>query len=70
MNFFSAVEQLASASGLPASIDAGEFHSDFPGQLTDYLVGRYLLDNHAALGAVSSVSIWLLETFPALQNFG
>ena len=21
-------------------------------------------------GAVSSVSIWLLETFPALQNFG
>jgi len=51
VNFFSAVEQLASASGLPATIDAGEFHSDFPGQLTDYLVGRYLLDNHAALGA-------------------
>jgi cytochrome c-type biogenesis protein len=21
-------------------------------------------------GAVTSVSIWLLETFPALQNFG
>ena len=21
-------------------------------------------------GAISSVSIWLLETFPALQNFG
>jgi cytochrome c-type biogenesis protein len=21
-------------------------------------------------GAVSSISIWLLETFPALQNFG
>ncbi len=51
VNFFSAVGQLASASGLPATIDAAEFQSDFPGQLTDYLVGRYLLDNHAALGA-------------------
>jgi hypothetical protein len=51
VNFFSAVEQLSSASGLPATIDAAEFAADFPGQLVDYLVGRYLLDNHAVLGA-------------------
>jgi len=51
VNFFSAVGQLASASGLPATIDVAEFQADFPGQLIDYLVGRYLLDNHAVLGA-------------------
>jgi hypothetical protein len=51
VNFFSSVEKLSSAAGLPATIDPVEFAADFPGQLVDYLVGRYLLDNHALLGA-------------------
>jgi hypothetical protein len=51
VNFFSAIEKLSSASGLSGTIDPVEFASDFPGQLVDYLVGRYLLDNHALLGA-------------------
>src|SRR5262249_50212852 len=51
VSFFSAVEKLSSASGLPATIDPLEFVTDFPSQLVDYLVGRYLLDNHAVLGA-------------------
>src|SRR6516162_4357149 len=51
VNFFASVEKLTSASGLPATIDPAEFAADFPGQLVDYLVGRYLLDNHATLGA-------------------
>jgi hypothetical protein len=51
VNVFSAIEQLSSASSLPGTIDPVEFASDFPGQLVDYLIGRYLLDNHALLGA-------------------
>src|SRR4029079_15246520 len=51
VNFFQAVSQLSSASGLPATIDAAEFASDFPGQLVDYLVGSYFLDNRPTLGA-------------------
>src|SRR5262245_40765719 len=51
VNFFNAVSQLSSASGLPATIDAAEFASDFPGQLVDYLVGGYFLNNRAKLGA-------------------
>jgi len=51
VNLFSAVGQLSSALGLPATIDVAEFQADFPGQLVDFLVARYLLDNHAALGA-------------------
>ncbi len=51
VNFFSAAGQLSSASGLPATIDVAEFQADFPGQLVDFLVARYLLDNHATLGA-------------------
>src|SRR5664279_108094 len=51
VSFFAAVEKLSSASGLPATIDPAEFAADLPGQLVDYLVGRYLLDNHATLGA-------------------
>ena len=47
VNFFNAVSQLSSASGLPATIDAAEFASDFPGQLVDYLVGGYFLNNFA-----------------------
>lgn len=52
VNFFSAVSQLSSASGLPGTIDPGEFSSDFPGQLTDYLVATYLLRNQPVLGAI------------------
>jgi hypothetical protein len=52
MNFFNAVSQLSSASGLPGTIDPGEFKSDFPGQLADYLVGRYLLNSGPTLGAI------------------
>src|SRR6266480_7128894 len=51
LNFFSAVSRLSSASGLPGTIDAGEFQSDFPGELVDYLVGRHLLDTRPRLGA-------------------
>ncbi len=51
VNFFNAVSQLSSASGLPGTIDAAEFTSDFPGQLVDYLVGSYLLNNRPTLGA-------------------
>ncbi len=51
VNLFSAVSQLSSASGLPGTIDVAEFQSDFPGQLVDYLVGRYLLNNSPKLGA-------------------
>jgi hypothetical protein len=52
VNLFSAVSQLSSASGLPATIDEGEFTSDFPGQLTDYLIAKYLLRNQPVLGAI------------------
>lgn len=52
VNFFSSVSRLSSASGLPGTIDAGEFASDFPGQLTDYLVATYLLRNQPILGAI------------------
>src|SRR5665213_3589789 len=52
VNFFSAVTQLSSASGLPGTIDAAEFASDFPGQLTDYLVAEYLLENQPTIGAL------------------
>jgi hypothetical protein len=52
VNFFSAVAQLASASGLPATIDTGEFTGDFPGQLTDYLVANYFLVNQPTVGGV------------------
>src|SRR5215471_18514107 len=45
VNFFNSVSQLSSASGLPSTIDPAEFASDFPGQLVDYLIGRYLLNN-------------------------
>ena len=51
VNFFNAVSQLSSASGLPGTIDPTEFANDFPGQLVDYLVGRYLLNNRPTLGA-------------------
>lgn len=51
VNFFSAVSGLASSSGLPATIDPGEFHSDFPGQLTDFLIATYLLQHQPTLGA-------------------
>ena len=51
VNLFNAVSQLSSASGLPGTIDVAEFQSDFPGQLVDYLIGRYLLNNHPTLGA-------------------
>ena len=51
VNFFSAVGQVSSTSGLPATIDVAEFQADFPGQLVDYLVGSYLLDNYGRLGA-------------------
>jgi hypothetical protein len=51
VNFFTAVSDLSSASGLPATIDAAEFTSDFPAQLVDYLVGSYLLNNRPTLGA-------------------
>ncbi len=51
VNLFSAVSQLSSASGLPGTIDVAEFQSDFPGQLVDYLVGRYLLGTKPTLGA-------------------
>ncbi len=52
VNLFSAMEQLSSASGLPGTIDPGEFTTDFPGQLTDYLVATYLLRNQPVLGAI------------------
>ena len=51
VNFFSAVSTLSSASGLPATIDAAEFASDFPGQLVDFVVADYLLSYHRVLGA-------------------
>jgi hypothetical protein len=51
VNFFNAVSQLSSPSGLPSTIDPAEFASDFPGQLVDYLIGRYLLNNSPILGA-------------------
>ena len=52
VNFFSAVSKLSSATGLPGTIDPADFASDFPGQLTDYLVAQYLLNNQQTLGAV------------------
>ena len=52
VNLFSAVSQLSSASGLPGTIDIGEFQSDFPGQLVDYLVGHYLLNDTPKVGAI------------------
>jgi hypothetical protein len=52
LNFFSAVSQLSTAAGLPPTIDPGEFTSDFPGQITDYLVATYLLRNQPVLGAI------------------
>ena len=52
VNFFNAVEGLSSASGLPATINAGEFTADFPQQLTDYLVANYLLTQQPVLGAM------------------
>lgn len=52
VNFFNAVENLSSASGLPATIDAGEFAADFPQQLTDYLVANYLLTQQPVLGSI------------------
>jgi hypothetical protein len=51
VSFFNAVSQLSSTSGLPGTIDTGEFSSDFPGQLVDYLIGHYLLNNKAMLGS-------------------
>ena len=51
VNLFSAVSHLSSASGLPATIDPGEFATDFPGQLVDYLVADYLLTNRPVLGS-------------------
>ncbi len=52
VSFFSAVSQLSSASGLPGTIDPGEFAGDFPGQLVDYLVGRYFLNDRPTIGAL------------------
>ena len=51
VNLFNAVSQLSSASGLPGTIDVTEFQNDFPGQLVDYLIGHYLLNNRPTLGA-------------------
>jgi hypothetical protein len=51
VNLFNAVSQLSSASGLPGTIDVTEFQNDFPGQLADYLIGNYLLNNRPTLGA-------------------
>ena len=52
VNFFSAVSQLDSATGLPGTIDPADFAADFPGQLTDYLIATYLLDAHQTLGSI------------------
>ena len=52
VNFFDAVKNLSSATDLPATIDAAEFTSDFPQQLTDYLIANYLLEQRPLLGAI------------------
>jgi hypothetical protein len=52
VSFFNAVSQLSSAGGLPATIDVGEFQSDFPGQLVDYLVGSHLLSKRPGIGTL------------------
>jgi hypothetical protein len=52
VNFFNAVSQLGSASGLPGTVDPTDFANDFPGQLTDYLIATYLLDNQPTLGSI------------------
>ena len=54
VNLFNAVSQLSSASGLPGTIDVTEFQNDFPGQLVDYLIGHYLLNNRANAGSVAA----------------
>src|SRR5688572_28309876 len=48
--FFAALRGLRSASGLPSSIDANAFRSEFPGQLRDYLFVEYLLGQQPRLG--------------------
>ena len=52
VKFFDEVQNLSSTTGLPATIDAAEFRSDFPQQLTDYLVANYLLTQRPLLGAM------------------
>src|SRR5207248_663030 len=51
VNFFSAISQLSSASGLPGTIYAHELPNFCPGQIVDFLVARYLLSNSPKLGA-------------------
>jgi hypothetical protein len=52
VEFFDTVKNLNSATDLPGTIDAGEFASDFPQQLADYLVANYLLNQRRVLGAI------------------
>jgi hypothetical protein len=62
VNFFKAVSQLSSASGLPGTINPAEFASDFPGQLADYLIATYLLDNQPTLGSVLLAAGFITKT--------
>jgi hypothetical protein len=52
VKFFNEVQNLGSTTVLPATIDAAEFRSEFPQQLTDYLIANYLLTQRPRLGAV------------------
>jgi hypothetical protein len=45
-----AVGQIANATGLPASVDAGPFKAELPRQLVDYLLVEYLLDYRPVVG--------------------
>ena len=48
---FTTLKDLDSVTGLPATIDAGEFRSDFPRQLVNHLLVDYLRGQRSTLGA-------------------
>ncbi|HEU4688440.1 MAG TPA: DUF6603 domain-containing protein [Vicinamibacterales bacterium] len=52
VKFFDEVRNLSTTTVLPATIDATEFRSVFPQQLTDYLIANYVLRHRPLLGAM------------------